>query len=96
MCTWDGEVLETDNYKLTHEGKKRCANCGKDPSKEPAKNTHGGARPNSGPAPTPINMSRLKALSDQGLSRAEIARRLSVSETVIRRAIVRMKKGQTE
>lgn len=48
---------------------------------------HGGARPGSGPKPTPIHESRVHALIAQGISQAEVARRMGVSPKVIRRVL---------
>lgn len=59
-------------------------------------NTHGGARPNSGPKPTPINTTRLQALLDQKISKAEIGRRFGVEVGVITRAIKRMEKEKAK
>lgn len=50
-------------------------------------NTHGGARPGSGPKPTPIQESRMHALRAQGLSLARTAARLGVGIGVVRRVI---------
>ena len=52
-------------------------------------NNHGGARPGSGPKPTPLNMPRVLALRAQGFSYAEIARRFSVGVGVVTRALAR-------
>ena len=52
-------------------------------------NGHGGARPGSGPKPTPLNMTRVLALRAQGLPYAEIARRFSVGVGVVTRALAR-------
>lgn len=57
------------------------------------KNTHGGARPNSGSKPTPINLARALALREQGFSYAEIGRRFGVSRLVISGAIKRHEKA---
>lgn len=54
------------------------------------KNTHGGARPNSGPKPTPLNMPRVLALRAQGFSYADIGARFGVSWGVVRRAVVKI------
>lgn len=52
-------------------------------------NNHGGARPGSGPKPTPLNMTRVLALRAQGFAYAEIARRFSVGVDVVTRALAR-------
>ena len=52
-------------------------------------NNHGGARPGSGPKPTPLNMPRVLALRAQGFTYAEIARRFSVGVDVVTRALAR-------
>lgn len=52
-------------------------------------NNHGGARPGSGPKPTPLNMTRVLALRAQGFTYAEIARRFSVGVDVVTRALAR-------
>ena len=52
-------------------------------------NNHGGARPGSGPKPTPLNMTRVLALREQGFTYAEIARRFSVGVDVVTRALAR-------
>ena len=57
-------------------------------------NGHGGARPGSGPKPTPLNMSRVMSLRKQGISQAEIGRRFGVSVDVIRLAIKREERQQ--
>lgn len=51
----------------------------------------GGARPNSGPKPTPIDVKRAISLREQGFSYTEIGRRFGVSRFVIRDAIKRHK-----
>lgn len=51
--------------------------------------THGGARPNSGPKPYPIDLDRVKALQKQGLSQRAIAERFGVGRGVIQCALRR-------
>lgn len=51
------------------------------------KNTHGGARPGSGPKPTPLHTGRLLSLRAQGYGYAEIGRRLGVSSDIVQRAL---------
>lgn len=53
---------------------------------------HGGARPKSGPKPTPIDLRRMKALQDQGVSMREIAHRFGVGYEVIKGANKRLHK----
>ena len=50
-------------------------------------NGHGGARPGSGPKPTPIDERRVHALRAQGLSYDKIAQRFGVGVKVIRRVL---------
>lgn len=54
------------------------------------KNTHGGARPGSGPKPTPLHTGRLLSLRQQGYGYAEIGRRLGVSGDIARRALLKL------
>lgn len=56
---------------------------------------HGGARAGAGRPPTPVDEKRLMSLRNQGLSIAKIAERFSVTPTVIKYAIRRIKRGQT-
>lgn len=51
----------------------------------------GGARPNSGPPPAPIDAKRAAALHEQGFSYTEIGRRFGYSRFTIRKAIQRYK-----
>lgn len=60
------------------------------------KNTHGGARPNSGPTPTPINVSRAITLRGQGVSYQEIGRRFGVSAAVVSGAIKRHRQAAAD
>lgn len=46
-------------------------------------------RKRSGPKPTPLHMARVMALRDQGISYAEIGRRLGVTANVVWRAVRR-------
>lgn len=48
---------------------------------------HGGARPGSGPKPTPIDERRVISLSRGGMSQSKIAERFNVGRRVIRRVL---------
>lgn len=56
--------------------------------------THGGARPNSGPKPYPIDLNRVRALQKQGLSQRAIAERFGVGRGVVQCALRRASKQE--
>ena len=51
------------------------------------KNTHGGARPGSGPKTKPINLARVAALRKQGLTQAEIVSSMGSTRWVVAQAV---------
>lgn len=57
--------------------------------KSRAGGTHGGARQNSGPVPTPLNIRRVLALRTEGFSYRDIGARLGLSAATIRNAVLR-------
>ncbi len=53
-------------------------------------------RRRTGPAPTPLNMTRVIALRDQGVSYEEIGKRLGTTGTVVWRAVRRFNQDAAE
>ena len=55
-------------------------------------NTHGGARPGSGPKPTPIDERRVLVLREQGMSLTAIGLRFGVTRKVVTAALKRARR----